>query len=80
MFEVRVSRMKSKRKQINQTDKNARMKAEEAPSVGKQREAADDRCCLACSVPLPSSRAVPGSQECSQGRQGASAKQGGGWR
>ena len=26
--------------------------------------------CLACSLPLPSSRAVPVSQECSQGRQG----------
>lgn len=34
-----------------------------------QRKAAEDRSCLACSLPLPSSRAVPVSQECSQGRQ-----------
>lgn len=35
-----------------------------------QRKATEDCSCLACLLPLPSSRAVPMSQECSQGRQG----------
>lgn len=38
--------MKNKRKQRNQTGKDAGMKAEEAPSLRIQREAADDRLLL----------------------------------